>query len=565
MATNQDQSGGNVNGRSTTFQTHPLYKERFDDWLLMEDCYAGSRRVKDKGQVYLPYTPGQTADGVSNATDRGYLDYQAYKLRALFHDVVKEAVQSMVGVMHRKEALITLPDRLKDMLDDATPDGESLNSLLRKINEQQLLNARVGLLVEVPDGQTVDKTLPFIATYAARSVINWDTGVSDQGEREIEMVSLDESAWERRQVFNWVFEQKTRVLLSDTGQINAGLTPAAKGYVATVLRDGRILPVEGDFTTPSIGGRTMDRVPFVFVNANDLVPDPEAPPLLGLANIALALYRADADYRHNLFMSGQDTLVLIGSTDDNASKRTGAGAIIDVPKGGDAKYVGVSAAGLEAQAKAIAELRTLADDRGSKLLDFSNGTGKAASGEALKVRIAARTTTLTSIARTGAEGLEECLRMCAEWVGCSQSDVDMVQVEPNLEFSETALDGPALLAFVQAKTAGLPLSWETIHDLMRSNDLTDLTYEDEVAKIDEEPPMLGAGSVPIMGPDGQPMLHPTTGKPLTEPAPKRGVTGTGQNPKPPATASETGAGGSSKGQKGSKKVAQANNSGQGNQ
>jgi hypothetical protein len=73
---------------------------------------------------------------------------------------------------------------------------------------------------------------------------------------------------------------------------------------------------------------------------------------------------------------------------------------------------------------------------------------------------------------------------------------------------------------------GLPLSLESIHTLMVQNDLTQLSYDDEQATIGDEPPPLGAASVPILGPDGQPMLHPTTGQPLTEPAPKRGIAGT---------------------------------------
>jgi hypothetical protein len=551
MATNQDPRVA----RTTSFEVHPLYRERLEDWVLMEDTYAGERRMKDRGTVYLKPTAGQRQDGMTNATDQGYIDYIAYKERAIFHDVVKEAVQSMIGVMHRKDATITVPDKMKPMIERITPDGESATSLLRKINEQQLLNARVGLLVEVPSGVTVDKAMPFIATYAARSIVNWDTGISEQGERKIELVALDESAWERENTFNWKFVEKTRLLVSDPSQLNASMEGAGKGYQAAVLRDGKHEPGVEDFKAPSIGGRTMDVVPFVFCNANDLVPDPEAPPLLGLANIAVALYRADADYRQNLFMQGQDTLVIIGSDNDEGKTRTGAGAIIDVPKGGDAKYIGVSAAGLDAQEKAIDKLLMMANERGTKLLDFDAASNS--SGEALKVRVAARTTTLLSITKTGSEALQAALRFAATWLGLNPEEVT---VEPNVEFADQVLTGQDLQAFAAAKNSGLPLSWQSIHALLVQNDMTHMSFEEEMDVIEDEAPVLGAPNVPVLGPDGEPMLHPETGQPLTEPAKKRGAPG-----KKPVDDEDTGKPGSAKAGKGGKKVAQANNSGQGGQ
>lgn len=469
------------NPQGQSKKVHPLYADRLEDWRLMEDCYAGERTVKEAGERYLPATAGQRADGLS-IDQPGYKDYQAYKKRALFHDVVKEAVQAMVGVMHRKPAVIELPRRLEAMLKRATPDGEGLQSLLRRINEQQLLNARIGLLVEVPTGKSVAEAVPFIATYNARFVLNWDAGISDQGERKIEMVALDESAYERVNAFDWKYVEKVRVLVSDRTQLVASAEPAAEGYAVALLRDG-LDPKPDDFAVPSIGGKTMDRVPFVFVNANDLVPDTEAPPLLGLANVAMALYRADADYRQNLFMQGQSTLVISGGGDgDGKELRTGAGAVLDLPKGGEAKYIGVEAAGLDAQEKAISNLLTTAAERGTKLLEFGDGSGSA-SGDALRIRVAARTTTLTSVAITGAEGLKTCLRMAAEWVGANP---DEVVVNPNLEFADSTLTGNELLAFKQAQALGLPLSNQSLHTLMRSRDLTELTFEEEIDQIEEE-------------------------------------------------------------------------------
>jgi hypothetical protein len=95
----------------------------------------------------------------------------------------------------------------------------------------------------------------------------------------------------------------------------------------------------------------------VFIGANDLVPEPDDPPLLGLSNLALTIYRGEADYRSTLFYQGQQTLVIIGGNvsdlDEDQELRIGNKGVIDLRLGGDAKYIGVSAAGLGEMRQAI--------------------------------------------------------------------------------------------------------------------------------------------------------------------------------------------------------------------
>jgi hypothetical protein len=133
--------------------------------------------------------------------------------------------------------------------------------------------------------------------------------------------------------------------------------------------------------------------------------------------------------------------------------------------------------------------------------------GGPASGEALRIRVAARTTTLTQVAKTGAEGLERILRHAAEWVG---ADPEEVEVEPFTEFADIAFGGQELLYLVQAKKLGAPLSTETIHAIMASHDMTTKTYEEEQDAIKEEgdglgdPGLRSPGAVALPGqPPGQ--------------------------------------------------------------
>lgn len=475
---------------------HPLYGAKYKLWQQMSDCYAGEATIKEKGEIYLPPTAGHRADGYPNPNTKGKQAYDAYKQRAVFPSYTRDAVDKMVGIMHREPARIELPAKLKPLIEKATADGESLEQLLRRINTAQLREGRFGLLLEAPQDKLVNEALPFIATYPAVTIINWDKGQKGQGIQKLELVVLDESEFQRTSELTWEFKDKHRVLmLSDTlrrmYQVDQSAIPAG-AYVAAVVRDkSDINPA--DFIAPSIGGKTLDRIPFVFVNAIDLLPDPDDPPLLGLSNKCLAIYRGEADYRQSLHLQGQETFVMIGgavgggpTNGDPAGAqegqvRVGAGSFIELPSGGDAKYVGVSADGLAEQRQAIENDRREAGDMSTNMLDV--GSNDEQSGDALRIRMAAATATLTSIAKTGAGALADILRTAAEWVGANPNEV---VVEPNLDFADDQLSAQELVQYMTAKQLGAPISLKSIHRIMKKRDLTEMEFEDEVAEIEDE-------------------------------------------------------------------------------
>lgn len=468
---------------------HPLYLERLNDWNLMSDVHAGERVIKDKAEVYLPPTAGQRQDGLVDGQE-GAIEYASYKGRAVFPDVVKAAVEAMIGVMHHKPPVIELPKVMEPMLDMVTPHGESMEMLLRRINEQQLITGRVGILLDVPDGAVVGEAMPYIVTYVAQAVLNWDDGrVNDPLKQSLNLVILDESEHERIRDFEWEFKRKYRALILGDIEENEPV-----GIYRTGMFEEDASPAfnESDLTTPSIGGRTLDRIPFIFINAKDVVPQPDAPPLMGLGRLALTIYRGEADYRHSLFMQGQDTLVIIGgisSGQEGAQFRTGASASIELPLTGDAKFIGVDSKGLPEMRSSLENDRSRADQLSGSLLD--SVSREKESEDALKIRVAARTATLNQIVLAGAFGLERLLKIAATWLGANPDDVT---VTPNLDFADDSLEGKTLIEWATAKALGAPLSWRTIHDRMKERELTDMTFEEELEEIAKEPEMDLAGS-----------------------------------------------------------------------
>ncbi|WP_046973422.1 DUF4055 domain-containing protein, partial [Dyella japonica] len=206
-------------------------------------------------------------------------------------------------------------------------------------------------------------TLPYIAVYEALSIRNWDDGEDDLGSLNLNLVVLDESKEVMDKTsFDWTYKVQYRVLVLGSATV---AEPSDSGYVYGQYMT-ELLPGEGDepeevrsdVVVPQYKGSPLEQIPFVFCNAMDLVPEPDKPPLLALANRCISIYQGEADYRQALFMQSQDTLVVRGgitnsdAIDDKAPVRVGAGARIDVSPDGDAKYIGTNSQGLPEQRKA---------------------------------------------------------------------------------------------------------------------------------------------------------------------------------------------------------------------
>lgn len=497
---------------------NPLYSTHLVDWQQMRDTYRGERIVKKAGRTYLPATAGMLQDGMGSEQP-GLKAYEAYRMRARFPDSVRDAVEALLGVMHRKPATIELPAAMEPMRLKATARNESLQALLRRINEEQLKLGRAGLLADV--AESID--MPYISIYNAETIINWDEGRSDGIEiQNLNLVSLNETEDERISDFEWEEKQKFRIMLLTRNESDEATIDAVQGtggslsgdsnepvlnlpqgeglYQMGVFRDTDTSFDPDQLITPKIRGRTLSKIPFVFVNSKDVVPEPDDPPLLGLSNLSLAIYRGEADYRQSLFMQGQDTLVVIGEPDSDKSYRVGAGATINLPTvQSDAKFIGVDSQGLPEQRTSLENDYTRAGEKGGQLLD--NVSSGQASGESLRVRVSAKTATLNQVAITGAFALENILKIIAEWIGANPDEVVVI---PNLDFTDDQMSGKQLTELMAGKTLGAPLSLESIHERMQERSMTSKTFEEELAQIENEAGLElgGPGSSDDDGPEG---------------------------------------------------------------
>jgi len=476
---------------------HPAYQERIEEWEQQRDSHKGEKAIKARTFRYLSPTSSMVVDGIEQTEQDGWKAYQAYLKRARYPELVGDAVETMLGVMHSKPPTIELPAAMEPLLERATLRRESLEALLRRINEEQLSVGRLGLLAEVPDGGD----LPMVALYQAEDVINWDDGNDDDSQLDdLRMVVIDESENERVRAFDWEHVDKYRVLsIGEVADRDTALeeneVEANPIYRAGVFREKNTFSEDG-MLEPNVRGRTLDRIPFVFVNTKDVVTSPDEGPLLSLSNLSLTIYRGEADYRQAIHEQGQGTLVTIGvSSDEDEPRRVGSGAEINIPTvGGDAKYIGIDSN--------LAEMRTALENDYARGAQRAEGlleavSRSAESGEALRVRVSARTASLNQVALTGAFALQEILRMIAVWIGANPDEVIVV---PNLDFVGDLLKGRELVDIQTAKELGAPISQRTIHELAQERGLTTRTFDEELEEMAKEFEEGVPGSV-MMGED----------------------------------------------------------------
>jgi len=445
---------------------HPEYTGNIGYWEQLTHTLAGEKVVKDQGIKYLPMTDGMLK---LETTLQGKI-YDAYKQRAVFSNFVEETAEAILGLMDKKPAHIVLPTALAGYEDQMTPDGYNIHTLLKYVNRQQVIKGRVGMLADIKESST-SQDLPYVSVYCAESIINWSSEFI-AGEEVLTFVVLDESGMELVSG-SWEKKKKYLVLLLNDG-VYSQYTVEDEGQISDNPGEGT------ELVTPSIAGKTLDRIPFIFANCRDNTTAVSRPPLLSISNLSLSAYRQDADYRSGLFFAGQPTLTATGVSEDEVKKMAVGSHAVLFSSSKDAKFSYAETAGnaLSASKDAVADLKNDATRRGVAFVEQG-----AESGKALENRMASKTASVKTIVSTGKAAMEKLLEIICEWKGASFEEV---VVEPNTDFVEDNLTAADLVSLMTAKGLGAPISYESIHAWMRDRKYTDRDFEDEKDLIADE-------------------------------------------------------------------------------
>jgi len=418
----------------------------------VRDFAAGEIIVKAKGEVYLPRLSGQSKT-----------EYNNYKTRGYIVPAVEPTAVAMIGSITRKPATVESSlDHIHENIDGSKTSADLFVSGMIK---ELLYAGAAGYLVEWDDQlqQSVAKQ------YTIENIINFSFGTG----RDYIVLRQTFTVQDRNDPYKQItnFEYLELTFDEEGNYIQNIWRKTKKGFaiVDTVMPDNR--------------GEAINEIPFVFCSPNNETLNSD-PILLHLANVNLDQYRLSTDERHGLHWTALPTMFLFGDLRDEDGKKrqitVGAGSSnhIDDTEA-RAELLEFSGAGLASIKAAIdGDIDTMASI-GAKMM--SSGGGGVESAETARIGASSETATLSTIANTVDQCMNDILEIMASWSGSDGEHKYAI----NRDFIDTKLDPNALMALLRTWQGGGMSLDSFLYNLEKGELLPkDVTKEDEADRID---------------------------------------------------------------------------------
>lgn len=465
--------------------THEDYDEMADTWETCRDVADGTRKLREKGERYLPRLIGEDA-----------ASYKARLNRTTLFNATWRTIMGFQGLLFRKPAVIVVPPSVEPLMEDVTASGISLRMLALEVTEECLEVSRVGLWVNYPPadpGMTQADAArlnmrPSIRMCEAEDIYNWrEERINNKV--QLSQVRLKESVEVVKDEFTSECEPRYRVL---------DLIPIDGQYVYRV----RLFKVEKDASgqesdvlegtwIPLMGGKPLDYIPFYFLSTDDVSSEVDEPVFIDLIDINLAHYQLTADYEHGCHWSGLPTPVITGHTTKQGDvfKVGGPDAIVLPNPAAKAMMLEVGTHGFAALEKNLDRKEAQMVILGARLLEVQKPGIEAA--ETALIHRSGEQSILASMASAISTGITQALKTFVRWTG---EDDSQVVFALNREFFHAPLDPAMLTAIVKAWQGGA-ISAETRFKMLQKGEVysPDADWKtEEAAIVPPTPPTPGA-------------------------------------------------------------------------
>lgn len=455
----------------TVATVHSDYTRRTIQWARIRDALEGQDEIKENGEAYL-----RRPEGMTNQA------YDAYKDRAQFFPVVERTLRGMSGMVFRHPIKAELPPRLEPLKEAATTSGHSIEVMAENVVNELLSIGRYGLLVDYPSENTTATSIPYLATYTAENITDWKVQFID-GMRTLTRVVLKDDFDADDEDVNDAAEMRLELLLNADGnyEVRRWVARGADKTATDAKTDAFVL--FGEPKVPLVNGKPLKRIPFVFINAYDLRPEVEKPPMLDLVDVNIGHYRNSADYEHALYLTAQPTPYVAGDLNEkNKPTAIGSGAFWVLPQGSTAGFVEFTGSGIEATRQAMLDKEDRMAALGARMIH--EGKNRNEASDTARMRGRGEMSLLTNVVNMAEAGIERALRIAAEWVTGRPDDVE---VKLNRDWIETKMDAGTLTALVKAWQSGA-MSHQTLYENLQTGEIApvDRPFEEEKDLIEEE-------------------------------------------------------------------------------
>lgn len=282
---------------------HPQYECNVKDWCKIENVVKGKvcQYVEDIEVLYPTTHPYY--DPNRNYIAR--ISCRKYREGGILSNFAAQTVDVIVGLATQCPPVkFELPPQLEYLKEYATGNNLNFDQLVQYLLEEVIKKGRVGLMTDfpsLPTGMTKEQQLkvkarPYMYTFPAEGVINWDTTDSN-GTSELSLVVIPKCVRVSIPGDRFAWKKETQYLVLEM----------IDGVYWQYQLDKSGKTVIQPFT-PKANGKVLNYIPFSFIGAKDNNPCVDAPPLKSIVEMNIGHYRNSCIYEDNLRKYGRGTL-----------------------------------------------------------------------------------------------------------------------------------------------------------------------------------------------------------------------------------------------------------------
>ena len=274
--------------------------------------------------------------------------------------------------------------------------------------------------------------------------------------------------------------------VDEAGAENIDAPPVYYERKWTTGRDGGWAASE-PYAPLDANGQTWDVIPFTFIGSRDNTTETDHPPMLGIVNLNIGLYRNSADYEDSVWFSGQAQPWMSGLTQEhidlmNKNKMyVGSKNMLAVPEGGAFGFAQADPNPMVRQAM-IDKVESMIQ-LGARMMQVGSATKTAeqASGER-----EAQTSLLAMIASNVSEAYTMALQWAARYMIRGNVNEEEISYTLSQDFVNVKVDPQELREMVAGFVQGVvPVGDYTAYMKKKelfSDDVSEEDYADLLAR-----------------------------------------------------------------------------------
>lgn len=444
---------------------HPQYKAERRRWKRCRDViFGGGDAVKEAGVEYLPSLSEQTPE-----------EYKAYVTRADFFAAAARTLDGFVGMMFRKDPVLSGKDDQKILKKRVCKDGKTLFEFMRSTSRETLGMGRLGVLIDAP---ARGKGKAFFAEYPAESILNWKMYEKD-GKYEPLWVVLKETAEEPGED---EFESKSVAQIRLLRLIQSKLG-SQQIYIQQIYR--RVSDTENTWKivktiAPRIRGRLLDYIPFRFISlSGSNTGNVERSPMIDIVDVNLSHFRSSADLEHGRHFTGLPTPYAAGFPTSTKLKIGSMVAWVSSDPNAQVGFLEFTGQGLTALENALKEKKRNMAILGARLLEEQVTKGAEAT-ETHRLRKSGENNIVALNAKALSGAITELITWISEW----RTDIPPTEVELNTDYIHSKLGSDEILALTKALLDETLSPESFVYNMKQGETIPDnIETSDEVSRI----------------------------------------------------------------------------------